>query len=336
VAQQYNPQTNPGGVRCGILDWNINLLGPQPKGIWDAQEKALGRGFAGTPIDNVGVQYGLQALNAGEITAQQFVDLNAGVGGFNIDWEPSAQRMSATEPALVNAYRTGIINEGNNMNQVAIIDLRGPNDPGLAHDTYRSFAMRARLKRDFGTSANQVIWEGPVPLLGDADYDNQALEAMDRWLAAVERDKSARALPAKIIADKPADITDQCSDGAGTKISSTLCPSAVVGVYGTPRMVAGEAITTDQNKCALAPLDRSSYKVTFTDAEWAQLEKTFASGVCDYSKPGVSQQPTIPWLTYQTAAGKVIYGGKPLGAAPSSVPFGPPKRNHHRHKRHRK
>jgi hypothetical protein len=321
AAQEYNNQTNPGGVRCGILDWAINLLGPQTESVWDTQEKALGHGFAGSPIDNAGVQYGLQALNDGEITPQQFVDLNAGVGGFNIDWQPTATRMDADEPALANAYRDGIINEGNNMNQVAIIDLRGPNDPGLGHDSYRTFAMQGRLKRDFGTSANQVIWEGPIPLVGDPFYDDQAFEAMNRWLEAVQRDTSKRALPAKIIDDKPSDITDQCSDGTGVKLTSTLCPANIVPVYSTPRMVAGEAITTDQNKCALVPLNRSSYKVGFTNAQWAQLQKTFANGVCDYAKPGVSQQPTLSWMTYQRASGKVIYGGRPLGSAPVSKPF---------------
>jgi hypothetical protein len=321
AAQEYNNQTNPGGVRCGILDWDINLLGPQTESVWDTQEKVLGHGFAGSPIDNVGVQYGLQALNDGEITPQQFVDLNAGVGGFNIDWQPTATRMDADEPALANAYRDGIINEGDNMNQVAIIDLRGPNDPGLGHDSYRTFAMQARLKRDFGTSANQVIWEGPVPLLGDPFYDDQAFEAMNRWLEAVQRDTSKRALPAKVIDDKPSDITDQCSDGTGVKLTSTLCPANIVPVYSTPRMVAGEAITTDQNKCALVPLNRSSYKVGFTNAQWAQLQKAFPNGVCDYAKPGVSQQPTVSWMTYQTASGKVIYGGRPLGPAPVSKPF---------------
>jgi hypothetical protein len=333
-AQEYNEQTNPGGVRCGILDWDVNLLGPQPKSVWDAQEKALGHGFAGTPISNLGVQYGLQSLNDGEITPQQFADLNKSVGGFNIDWAPTAARMSADEPALANAYRDGIINEGNNLNQVAIIDLRGPNDPGLAHDTYRTFAVRARLQRDFGTSANQVAWEGPVPLLGDPDYDDQALQAMNGWLEAVQRDTGKRGLPQKIIADKPSDVTDQCSDGAGTRIASTLCPSSVVPVYSTPRMVAGEAITTDQNQCALVPLNRSSYKVGFTDAQWAELQKAFPSGVCDYSKPGVSQRPTVGWLTYQTASGKVIYGGRPLGPAPVSKPFVLKPRRHKKHHRH--
>jgi hypothetical protein len=321
AAQEYNAQTNPGGVRCGILDWDINLLGPQPKAEWDAQEKALGRGFAGSPIDNVGVQYGLAALNAHEISPAQFVDVNAKVGGFTIDWRPTSARMSADQPALANAYRDGIINEADNLNQVAIIDLRGPNDPGLAHDTFRSFAMRARLDRNFGTHANQVIWEGPTPLVGDADYDDQALVAMDRWLSAVQHDTSRRTLPQKIIADRPSDVTDQCSDGAGTKLLSKLCPSAVVPVYGTPRTVAGEAITTDQNKCALRPLNRSLYEATFTNAQWAELQKTFPNGVCDYAKPGISQRPTVAWLSYQNARGKVIYGGQPLGPPPTSTPL---------------
>jgi len=317
-SEVYNPQTNPGGVRCGILDWDINLLGPQPKSVWDQQEKEIGRGFAGTPIDNVGVQYGLGALEDHEITPAQFADLNAKVGSFNIDWQPVPQRVPANEPALANAYRTGIINEANNLNQVPIINLTGPNDPGLAHDTFRAFAMRARLQRDFGTDANMVIWEGSFPILGDLTYTVSALKAMNRWIEAIEADHSHRTLPQKVIADKPADITDQCSDGYGVIISHSLCSQAQVPVYGTPRTVAGEAVTTDANKCQLVPLNRASYDVTFTSAQWAQLQHTFPNGVCDYSKPGVSQQPTIAWLTYQTASGKVIYGGRPMGPAPVS------------------
>jgi hypothetical protein len=43
--------------------------------------------------------------------------------------------------------------------------------------------------------------------------------------------------------------------------------------------------------------------------------------VCDFSKRGVDQQPTIAWQTYQNARGKVIYGGRPLGPAPRSTPI---------------
>ena len=48
----------------------------------------------------------------------------------------------------------------------------------------------------------------------------------------------------------------------------------------------------------------------------AALEKAFPNGVCDWSRPGVEQQPTIPWQSYQDAGGAVVYGGRPLGAAP--------------------
>src|SRR3546814_20197294 len=61
-------------------------------------------------------------------------------------------------PALANAYRTGLINEANNLDRTAIIDCRGP-DPGLFHDAYRAFAVRARLDREPGSHDNQLIWE---------------------------------------------------------------------------------------------------------------------------------------------------------------------------------
>ena len=69
----------------------------------------------------------------------------------------------------------------------------------------------------------------------------------------------------------------------------------------------------------LKPLTRADYPgITFTDAQWAQLQKTFPNGVCDFSKRAVDQQPTIPWLTYQDARGRVVYGGKALGPPPVS------------------
>ena len=94
----------------------------------------------------------------------------------------------------------------------------------------------------------------------------------------------------------------------------------MVTTYRTPRVVAGDALTTDTNKCRLKPLDRAGDygSATFSNAQWTELKSVFAGGVCDYTKPGVDQQGTIPWQTYQRADGSVIYGGKPLGAPPRS------------------
>jgi hypothetical protein len=320
-ADRYNATTNPGGVRCDIQDAAINVFGPEPKALWSSNEKKIGRGFVRPPIDNVGVQYGLGALEKGEITPADFVDLNAKIGGLDIDANPIARRDNASPQTLARAYRSGMINETNNLNTVAIIDCRGPN-PGLFHDAYRAFAVRARLQREHGTHANQLIWEGPDTIVGDANCELNSFIAMDQWLTAVENDNSHASLPSKIIHDKPSGLSDECWNGTGTKLSDTLCPSGVVNVEGTPRTVAGDPITTDTNKCRLEPLQQSDYPgITFTQAEWTQLQKTFSRGVCDFSKPGWDQQPTIPWLTYQDANGHVIYGGKPMGRPPASHEF---------------
>src|SRR5581483_2763320 len=252
------------------------IFAPRQPDIWSANEKKLGRGFAGFAVDNVGVQYGLQSLQRGGITPDQFLDLNAKVGGLDIDTNPTAARTPANEPALANAYRSGMINEGNNLDRTAIIDCRGP-DPGLFHDSYRAFAMRARLDREHGSHANQMIWEGPIPIVGDAQCALNSLMAMDRWLAAVEKDASNTPLAQKLVADKPSDLSDECYDGIGTKLTSDLCGGVVVPVYATPRMIAGDDITTDANKCQLKPLDRNDNYglVPFTDAQWAQMQQLF-------------------------------------------------------------
>jgi Tannase-like family of unknown function (DUF6351) len=331
-ADRYNAQTNPGGIRCTIQDAAINVFGPEPQALWGPVEQELGRGFVRPPIDNVGVQYGLGALKAGQITPAEFVDMNAKIGGLNIDTQPVAARIDASgSPSLARAYRSGMINEANNLGGTAIIDCRGPN-PGLFHDAYRAFAVRARLDRALGTHANQVIWEGPVALVADKNCELNSFIAMDRWLSAVENDHSGKSLAQKVIQDKPSDITDECWSGAGQMLTHSLCPAGEVNVEGTPRTVAGDAITTDDNKCQLQPLSRSDYSgITFTDSEWATLQQVFPTGVCDFSKPGVGQQPTVPWLSYQNAKGQVIYGGEPLGNPPTSKEF----RVRRKHRRHR-
>ncbi len=321
--ETYNAQTNPHGVRCTLEDYMVNLFGRQP-----------GTGFANVPFDNTGIQYGLDGLRQGLLTPQQFVDLNAHVGGLDRDGHLSSQRSPGDLIALQRAYRSGAADEANNLNQVAIIDLRGP-DPGAFHDVYRTYAMRDRLLRDFGTAANQVLWRGQAPLIGDPNYADQAIFAMDSWLSRVYTDRRNLALPQKIIQDKPATVADRCTNGSGTDVPETVCDSTVQA-YGTPRFAADEPKTDDVLKCQLKPLNPADYPVPFTPAQWQELQQAFPLGVCDYSKPGVGQQPTVPWLTYQDARGNVVYGGRPMGAAPASVAFAPrgtAKKKHHKKKK---
>jgi Tannase-like family of unknown function (DUF6351) len=315
ASQRWSP-SNPTGTRCDLEDYMINLFGPY-KGDNPY-------GYAGIPLDNVGVQYGLLPLEEGLITPEQFIDLNQKIGGYDNNYDTTTARMAAQEPALTNDYRGGGIDETNNLTDVAIIDLRGP-DAGSFHDAYRSWAIRARLEQAEGHfPTNDVIWFGETPLIGDPNYAAEALVAMDGWLSAVEADHRSLSLEQKIADDRPSAVHDQCSDipdvdqvvvpGVGEVCQSPLLQTR----FATPRMEAGESITTDQEKCQLEPLSQSAYyPIVFSDQEWAELEQIFPNGVCDWAEPGVDQRPTIPWQTYQDASGKVIYGGKPLGPAPA-------------------
>lgn len=190
--------------------------------------------------------------------------------------------------------------------------------------------MRARLERDEGHfPKNDVIWFGQAPLIGSPTYTTEGLEAMNRWLDAVESDKRKLTLEEKIAGDRPESVHDRCTsvEAAEEYVRQleipgvgVVCESPLVETrFATPRIVAGEELTSDDQECRLEPLERSAYTVQFTDEQWRQLRETFPKGVCDFAKPGVGQQPTIPWQTYQdeAAGGAAIYGGKPMGRAPS-------------------
>ena len=303
----YDAQTNPGGVRCSQHDYMVNEFGRREVD-----------GFANRPHDSVGVQYGLRALQEGEISPAQFVDVNEKVGARDIDYEPIPERVAADIPALSAAYRSGAVNTASNLDQVAIIDLRGP-DPGAFHDVYRTYAMRARLEREHGDADNQVLWRGTVPLFGDATFVDAALLVMDEWLTAVEADSSDLPLADKIVANKPDSASHRCTDGAGHDYDSQQVCNELVDSYSTARIEAGMPFTDDVLKCQLKPLRQTDYlPVRFTDEEWATLQAVFPDGVCDYSKPGVEQQDTVPWMTFADGP-----GGRPMGDPPVSVPFAP-------------
>jgi hypothetical protein len=297
-------------VRCSFHDYMVNVFGKRPQD-----------GFAGRPADNVGIEYGRKQLIAGEITPAQFADLNAKIGAFDIDYNPTKERAEADRPALERVYKSGAVDQADNLDEVPIIDLRGP-DPGAFHDVYRTYVMRARLEREHGTSANQILWRGQVPLFGDAGYVDQSIVAMDEWLAVIEKDTRDIPLARKVLEDKPESIVDRCTNGNGQDLPAAEC-DAVVQAYSSPRIQAGMPLTDDTIKCELKPLRREDYApIEFSDSQWAKLEETYPSGVCDYTKPGVDRRPTVKWQTYQDRPGTVIYGGRGLGKVPKSRPVG--------------
>jgi hypothetical protein len=293
-ATSYDATTNRSGVRCTFQDFMASVIGRDVDG-------------AAFPLhDNVGVQYGLLALRDGRITPAQFVDLNVRAGGFDRDgrWKPERSRIGPELAAVL--YRTGQITQGRGLASVPILAIRGTDNDDY-HYPYRTVVNRHRLIAANGNADNHVYWIAPPRAAGV-----NTLEAMDRWLSAIEADRSFASLPARVVRNRPADVSSGCwIDGAKTT-DLTRCDQAYP--HGSePRTIAGDGPTISTMKCQLKPLARSDYAVVFTDGEWSELGRAFASGVCDFSKPGVGVQPTVEWLSYSAGP-----GGLPLGAAPRS------------------
>ena len=144
-------------MRCTYQDNLVNVFGIDPE-----------TGFARNPFDNVGVQYGLKALNEGKITFAQFVDINTRVGGHDIDGKIVPQRMVGDPAALRRAYETGRVNVGTGARlgpdrRCPLLHRRRSARPPCdalnvdVHDGYHSLVVRARLLKYNGTAANHVM-----------------------------------------------------------------------------------------------------------------------------------------------------------------------------------
>jgi hypothetical protein len=304
--EHYDPATNPTGCRGTKQDFEEPVWGKRPQSLWTAPETAYG-GFAKWVYDNVGVQYGLRAVESGQITVEQFVDLNEKVGGMDIDWDFVPNRRAADPGAVRIAHRTGRVNDGAQLDQVAVIDTRSTNNNDI-HSAYHSWALKARLVASNGHADNHVIFTSKPAAVNTFDL-------MDQWLAAVEADTSSDSIEVKLVRNKPADAVDTCWDATGTKITDVSQCRTLYPIFGSPRIAAGGPFTHDSMKCRLKPLGRADYSVAFTDAQWARLQSAFPTGVCDWSVPAVDGVSSVSWLTF--AGGP---GGKPL-PAPRSTAF---------------
>jgi hypothetical protein len=308
--EHYHPENNPSGCRGRYEDFERNVWGPRPQEVWTAPEQAIGQGFAKALYDNVGVQFGLQALKQGLITTEQFVDLNEKIGGYDVDFNLTSERAEQDEGASGIAYRAGRINDAAQLDKVAIIDSRatGNIDPLTIHTMHHTFAHKDRIAKAHGTSANHVSWRGGEPSQG-------AFSTMDEWLSAVEADTSDAALAEKIIANKPSQARDECFFAGQSSTDKATCDT-VWPYHGAPRIVAGMATTHDTLKCQTKPLNRTDPDfglVPFTDLQWERLVTVFGgTGVCDWSKPSVDFQESVPWQTYAGGPGGVALGSPPV------------------------
>lgn len=286
----YDPVKNPKGARCTVQDMRVNIYGRNPD-----------TGFARKPQDNVGLQYGLAALNSGAISVDEFLDLNEKMGGNDIDGNFIAERSTGDPIAIRAVYESGLMNSGGGgLARVPILHTRAYTDAiGDIHDRHRDLAIRARLQKANGRTDNQVIWVGPARdrnQTGGVDLAALSIDTMNKWLDQITADPSPLSI-AKIVRNKPPEATDACWDGEGNKITekaefdgkgkcNTLYP-----VHSEPRLMAGAPLSNDVLKCRLKPINYADYKVTFADAQKARMAAIFSKGVCDFSRPGVEQVP---------------------------------------------
>jgi hypothetical protein len=147
-----------------------------------------------TLFDNVGVQYGLQALKDGNITPAEFLRLNSQIGGWkhprdmvqegfpflgteaevmsdptlfdpwssrnmrlSPDGNAPAPRTEGDLQAINAAYSSGMVFDGE-LN-IPVIDWRHYLEEVLdMHNSHQSFSGRQRIRNKMGHSDNQIIW----------------------------------------------------------------------------------------------------------------------------------------------------------------------------------
>lgn len=285
-------------------------------------------GNARSPWGNEGVQYGLRALRRGELSPQEFIDLNGRVGS----WRPAAELLderfwfysSDSDPRKINVYSSHNMTHGGESQfpaqrvtgdraaarsaylsgnvfmgrlQMPLLELRRYREHDFnMHHFAASFAIRARIQRARGNSNNHILWVAKKPY---APVD-EAFAIMDTWLSNLRQGNT-------VAQARPKTLQDTCFSGTGKVLASG--PDVWHGewnqqppgpcfqhypVYSTSRIEAGEGWTGDRFQCDFKTVASALTDGTYGDIDMRefqpQLEQIFPKGVCDY------QQAIVPDL----------------------------------------
>ena len=231
---------------------DVDALADDVSGIrwthWEDARDVYGvdeRGWARQTWDNVGVQYGLAAVASGAIAPEEFLHLNAFVGGWKhasemtaegcpfveskcadpAEFDPWSSRQMKLSPggdrpaprtegdlvAIRNAWERGHVFRGRV--NIPIIDWRHYLEHQLdMHNTQQSFASRRRIDRAMGHHRNQLVWFTDArPGEAQADHTLEAFGVLDEWILKI------RANPAGGVAgNRPPKAVDRCwrTDGS--------------------------------------------------------------------------------------------------------------------------
>ena len=268
-------------------------------------------GYARQTWDNVGVQYGLKALKDGNITQQEFLDLNARVGSWKDPgqmvqegqpflpvggFDPWSSRNARLSPdggvtpaprregdlsAMRAAYNRGLYFDGDI--DIPLIDWRHYLEEQLdMHNSHQSFASRQRMLDHDGKASNQVIWFTDARPAVAFDQTPEAFEVMDEWMANIRRHPKRG-----VAGNKPALATDRCFTTGGAEIARGsrvwdgildddddpgACTQAFP-LHSTSRIVAGGPLRGGVYKCALQSVDRAISRRLYGDWRPSSAER---------------------------------------------------------------
>jgi len=321
VGLRYDPVANPTGARPTVFDVARNVYGIN-----------RATGFALRPFDNVGVQYGLEQLNAGLISTVQFLDLNEKIGGYDQDANYLPVRSEGDTGAILRAHQSGLHLNGNGgLASIPVFDISGIyDDDYFYHYQWFHFAVRERMTQANGDAHNHVMWRGGAPITAaigaggtpeelavSALAASQGWQVFIDWMNAYKADGSASPQRDKVVGHKPAAATDGCFTRSTTpqfiaeaqtlshepdSQCNQLWPS-----YAFPRMQAGGPLAANKLKCALKPISAADYAVGLSEQELARLRAIFPTGVCDWTRPGIGQALTVPYASFGPAPANLVF-----------------------------
>jgi len=269
------PRTEPGAPTPGITEcrsgWygltplvlnptftdvdDIDKLAEGTEGVeWTHAADAINvygvdeSGYGRNPWDNVGVQYGLEALEAGDLSPAEFLDLNANIGSWKdpadmveegcpfytskctdvTEMDPWSSRQMQLSPdgvlpaprregdliAMQRAYETGLVFRG--APDIPFIDWRHYLEEELdMHNTSQSFVTRQRMIDESGHADNQVIWFTDGRPSAQFDQTAMALEVLHEWITNIQDNPAGG-----VAGNKPAAAVDSCFATDGTLLHS--------------------------------------------------------------------------------------------------------------------
>ncbi|MDP2559912.1 DUF6351 family protein [Psychrobium sp. 1_MG-2023] len=307
------------------------------RNYWEDMHEVYGRtaaGYGASTWDNVGVQYGLNALKANLLSIDEFIALNKNIGSWvrqpqmQPEWikkipftkthlwlslwgnknvtqadNGPAPRHQGDISAMKNAYHTGQVFIGK-LN-IPTLDIRHYLEEELdMHHMSASFNARTRITNYQGHADNHIIW------VSHKDFNPvvKGFKVIDQWLMTKLHNPNLTTTKAK-----PSNLEDSCFadngeiiaqgkavwDGEWNNKALGQC-SQNFKMYSNVRIAAGAPWDGSTFKCSLQPvadaIKQSVYGDIAINKYQKQLEEAFPDGVCDYSQGDVGRPTNLTML----------------------------------------